>query len=123
MTRKDIARKATQLLNSQRNNLHVSLPEAEELVNLVTLIIAEAVENGETVTLRGFGSFKPVKRKTKTARNISTGQTIILPPTVLPKFTPAQEFCQRVAIGNSVEAVAGRVTTFGEAFEKAAICS
>lgn len=59
--------------------------------------IKKSVAKGEPVTLRGFGTFQTKTRKAKKARNISKGEEIILPETVVPHFKPAREFKDKVA--------------------------
>ena len=55
-----------------------------------------AIENGENVYLRGFGSFILKKRAKKTARNISKNTTIIIPEHNIPAFKPAKTFVNSV---------------------------
>ena len=55
-------------------------------------IIKDAVESGEDVTLRGFGTFKLKKRAKKIARNIKENKSVIIPPHYIPYFKPADEF-------------------------------
>ena len=61
----------------------------------------EEVENslsrGENVYLRGFGTFNLKKRATKTARNITKKETIIVPEHYIPAFKPCPEFQTMVA--------------------------
>lgn len=59
--------------------------------------IKEAMNQGEEVFLRGFGSFVIKRRAAKTARNISKNVTIIVPEHNVPAFKPAKEFLQVVA--------------------------
>lgn len=48
--------------------------------------------NGESVFLRGFGSFTTKTRKAKMARNITRQTTVFVPEHKIPHFKPAQEF-------------------------------
>ena len=54
------------------------------------------IENNN-VYLRGFGTFNLKKRATKTARNITQKETIIVPEHYIPAFKPCPEFQTRVA--------------------------
>ena len=58
--------------------------------------VKTAMEKGENVYLRGFGSFIVKKRAEKTARNISRNTTIIIPEHFIPSFKPAKTFVGRV---------------------------
>ena len=63
--------------------------------SLMTTII-DAMETGENVYLRGFGSFVVKKRAEKTGRDISKNTTIIIPEHYVPTFKPAKTFSERV---------------------------
>ncbi len=54
------------------------------------------LSNGESVFLRGFGSFIVKKRAEKTGRNISKNTTIVIPAHNLPVFKPSKEFVDKV---------------------------
>ena len=58
--------------------------------------IIDAMETGENVYLRGFGSFVVKKRAKKTGRNIKKNTTIIIPEHHIPSFKPAKIFVQDV---------------------------
>ncbi len=55
-----------------------------------------ALESGENVYLRGFGSFVVKERAEKTGRNISKNTTIIIPAHNIPSFKPAKIFIEGV---------------------------
>ena len=63
--------------------------------SLMTSII-DAMESGENVYLRGFGSFVIKKRAEKTGRNISKNTTIIIPEHFVPAFKPAKVFVDKI---------------------------
>ena len=63
--------------------------------SLMTTII-DAMETGENVYLRGFGSFVVKKRAEKTGRDISKNTTIIIPEHYVPTFKPAKTFVKGV---------------------------
>jgi len=55
-----------------------------------------ALENGENVYLRGFGSFIVKTRAEKTGRNISKNTTIKIPAHNIPAFKPSKTFTEGV---------------------------
>ena len=65
---------------------------------LDTLIgtIQSTVRRGNTVTLVGFGTFKPVKRAARVGKNPRTGVAVEIPAGVVPKFTPGSKFKSEV---------------------------
>jgi len=55
-----------------------------------------ALEKGDNVYLRGFGSFIIKTRAEKTGRNISKNTTIKIPAHNIPAFKPAKTFTEGV---------------------------
>ena len=70
--------------------------EAQAAVDCVLLSISNALKNGDTVSLVGFGSFKVVKRKARKGRNPQTGEEIDIKASNAPKFTPGQALKEAV---------------------------
>ena len=58
--------------------------------------VKKALEEGNNVYLRGFGSFVIKERAEKTGRNISKNTTIIIPAHNIPSFKPAKVFMEGV---------------------------
>ena len=58
--------------------------------------VKDALESGNNVYLRGFGSFIIKTRAEKTGRNISKNTTIIIPAHNIPSFKPAKVFMEGV---------------------------
>ena len=52
--------------------------------------IKASMKKGEDVRLPDFGTFKVAQRKAREGRNPSTGKTIQIPASIVPKFTPAK---------------------------------
>ena len=65
--------------------------------------VKTALETGENVYLRGFGSFVIKERAEKTGRNISKNTTIIIPAHNIPAFKPAKVFVEGVKSNVSVD--------------------
>ncbi|TYB32123.1 MAG: integration host factor subunit beta [Candidatus Mcinerneyibacterium aminivorans] len=70
--------------------------ESKEIINLLMEEIKKAVENEDSVELRGFGTFKTKTRKARTARNPHTGEKIKVPRKQVPYFKPSPKFKTRV---------------------------
>ena len=66
--------------------------ESSAAVEATMHAIKEAVSKGESVWLRGFGSFQAKKRKAKPARNISTGEKVDVQARTIPYFKPSKDF-------------------------------
>ena len=69
---------------------------ATALLNALIDSITQTVASGEKVTLVGFGSFEPRERKAREGRNPKTGETITIPATVVPVFSPGKDFKEAV---------------------------
>lgn len=85
MTKKELVQAVAQATGLQANQVN-------ETISQTLLAIRSAVESGEEVTIRGFGTFKPKACKAKTARNISTGEAVRVPAHMKPSFKAAAEF-------------------------------
>jgi integration host factor beta subunit len=55
-----------------------------------------AMAQGENVEIRGFGTFKVRKRKTRMARNPRTGDPVAVPSRSVPVFKPSKHLRTRV---------------------------
>ncbi len=65
--------------------------ETEAVVNGFMESVREALINGDTVHLRGFGSFKSEQRAPRTARNPRTNEEVKIGKRVVPVFKPSKE--------------------------------
>jgi len=79
----------------------VQLPKQKTEVVITEFLqaIMEALQDGNTVELRGFGSFSPRHRQARTGRNPRTGATIQSPAKTIPAFTAGKAFKEMVQIG------------------------
>lgn len=68
----------------------VSKASATETVDAMLNLITGAVEAGEKVTLRGFGTFQKKTRAARTGRNPQTGLPVEIPATTTMTFKAAK---------------------------------
>ncbi len=59
--------------------------------------LKEALITGETVEIRGFGTFKIKQRAARRARNPRTGEPVDIPEKFVPTFKPSRELKDAVA--------------------------
>jgi integration host factor beta subunit len=59
--------------------------------------VKKALAEGENIEIRGFGTFKVRRRKTRMARNPRTGDPVKVPARMVPVFKPSKHFRSRVA--------------------------
>lgn len=74
----------------------LSTSQATHAVEGIMDIVADALVEGKTILLRGFGCIKLVKRAAKPARDISKGKAIIVPERKRVKFTAYNELQERI---------------------------
>ncbi|WP_031438531.1 integration host factor subunit beta [Methylobacter tundripaludum] len=81
--------------------LNEKLPELQQrdvelAVNCMLEQMTAALEEGERIEIRGFGSFNIRHHTPRVGRNPKTGETIDLPEKVVIHFKPGKEFRDRV---------------------------
>lgn len=74
----------------------VNKKQAEAVVNSLFDSIILALEEGDKVELRGFGSFKTRERGAREGRNPKTGETVSVPPKRVPYFKPGKDLREKV---------------------------
>jgi len=78
------------LINKLSKEMDISKQEAEAGVNLFFQTIKEALQNGEEIELRGFGSFRFRQRGARAGRNPRTGKPVQVPPKQVLYFKPSK---------------------------------
>jgi nucleoid DNA-binding protein len=58
--------------------------------------VIDALESGDHIEIRGFGTFKVVKRAPRTGRNPRTGSEVKIASRKAPTFKPSKELRARV---------------------------
>jgi len=69
----------------------MSKKHAEKIVNTVFVSIIEALKKDDKIELRGFGSFRVRKRRSRKGRNPKTGDHVDVPEKRIPYFKPGKE--------------------------------
>ena len=64
---------------------------SEVIVDAVFSSIVGALQKGDKIELRGFGSFRIRRRDSRTGRNPKTGQGVVVPAKRVPYFKPGKE--------------------------------
>ncbi len=64
---------------------------SEVIVEAVFSSIVEALQRGDKIELRGFGSFRLRSRHSRTGRNPKTGAGVVVPAKRVPHFKPGKE--------------------------------
>lgn len=78
------------LIENVSKNADIKKGAAEAAVNAVFASIQAALAEGDEVKIAGFGTFKVKERKERTGRNPRTKETIVVPASKTPAFSPAK---------------------------------
>jgi nucleoid DNA-binding protein len=78
MNKGDLVNEVSKILKTKK--------EAQAAVDCVISSITNALENGDSVSLIGFGTFKVADRKARQGRNPKTGEEMYIPASKVPKF-------------------------------------
>ena len=91
----------------------LSKKHAEIIVNSVFSSITEALQNDDKIELRGFGSFRVRRRRSRQGRNPKTGDQVAVPEKRIPYFKPGKELKDLInsGPGTSADASPGDAAT------------
>jgi integration host factor subunit beta len=70
--------------------------ESEAVVETIFDSIIGALQGGDRIEIRGFGSFRTRQRRGRTGRNPKTGAKVEVPPKKIPFFKPSKELKDHV---------------------------
>lgn len=84
------------LIESIASSAKISKVAAEKGLNGMLTTMSAAMEDGERVTLVGFGSFCVVDRAPRLGRNPKTGESVPIPPRRAVKFRPGKELSKKI---------------------------
>src|SRR4029077_13877164 len=70
--------------------------ESEAVMETIFESIIGALQGGDRIEIRGFGSFRTRQRRGRTGRNPKTGAKVEVPPKRIPFFKPSKELKDHV---------------------------
>ena len=76
----------SELINEIADRTNAEKPDAEAMLSAFQDIVKEVLQNGETLTLVGFGTIKTSERKATTGINPRTKEKIQIPAKTVAKF-------------------------------------
>ena len=65
-------------------------------------VVKDSLTEGESIYIRGFGSFVNKKRAKKIARNISKNTAIVIDEHYIPSFKPSKMFVEKIKTSDKV---------------------
>jgi DNA-binding protein HU-beta len=81
----------TELIAKVAETTELTKKDASKAVDAIFDAIAEALKEGEKVSLIGFGNFEVRERAARKGRNPQTGEEIEIASSKLPAFKPGKE--------------------------------
>ena len=76
----------SELINSIATKAELSQKQAGAALDAAMSSITEALKDGNTVSLLGFGSFEVRTRAAREGRNPATGEKVMIPAAKVPGF-------------------------------------
>lgn len=86
----------SELIETISQELDMPARQASAILNTILETMMESLERGDSIEIRGFGSFVVKTYQPYTGRNPKTGQQIKVRPKKLPFFKVGKELKERV---------------------------
>ena len=101
----------SELIEKISESLKLPAGKAELIVNCVFDSMVKALQEGEGIEIRGFGSFTVREYKAYEGRNPRTGETVHVAPKKLPFFKVGKDLRERVNSAFTTGAAVGMAVT------------
>ena len=88
------------LINIVAKKLDITQVQSGIIVEAALRSIVNALQGGNEVEIRGFGSFRFRNRAPRKGRNPKTGEKVEVPPKRIPYFKPGKELKEQLNQGN-----------------------
>jgi integration host factor subunit beta len=85
-----------ELVDKLAADLQLTKRQTDAVVQTFLHCITEALREGDTVALRGFGRFRLRHRLPREGRNPKTGETVQIPAKKVPWFTAGRDLHARL---------------------------
>ena len=86
----------TELIANMAEYAGISKAAADRALLGFLETVTDSLQNGERVTLIGFGTFSVSERAARTGRNPQTGKAIKIPAKTVVKFKPGKKLADAV---------------------------
>lgn len=86
----------SELIEALAQELDMTTRQSASILNTLLETMMEAMERGDDIEIRGFGSFKVKEYKPYVGRNPKSGQQISIKPKNLPFFKVGKELKELV---------------------------
>lgn len=89
----------SQMIEALAQEVDLPLREASPITNTILETMIDALAGGDSIEIRGFGSFVVKEYESYTGRNPKTGDSIKVPPKKLPFFKVGKDLKEKVNTG------------------------
>ena len=86
----------SELIEALAEKINVPIREAASITNTIIDTMSDALARGESIEIRGFGSFVVKQYGSYTGRNPKTGEKILVAPKKLPFFKVGKDLREKV---------------------------
>lgn len=86
----------SELIEALAHEMDMPIRQASAILTTILETMMESLERGDSIEIRGFGSFVVKSYEPYTGRNPKTGQQIKVSPKKLPFFKVGKELKERV---------------------------
>lgn len=90
----------SQLIEALAQDANITLREAGPIVNTILDTMVETLAAGDSIEIRGFGSFVIKEYDSYVGRNPKTGDSIKVPPKKLPFFKVGKDLKEKVNLAD-----------------------
>lgn len=95
--------KNKELVQRIRQTTSGSAETTAELVEMTTGIIARILSQGDSLAIKGFGTFEVKKKEERLSVNPATGRRYLIPPKLVPGFKPGTTLKEKLKIHSGYE--------------------
>lgn len=82
------------LIDQIADSTELSKQDCEKIVSSLFVAITKALQAGERIEIRGFGTFNVKDKAARQARNPRTGETVSVPAKKVAAFKPSHEIAE-----------------------------
>ena len=86
----------SELIETLAQEINIPIRDASSITNTILEQMTETLGAGDSIEIRGFGSFVVKKYQSYKGRNPKTGQKISVPPKRLPFFKIGKDLKEKV---------------------------
>jgi len=91
------------IINQIASKTGVDKIEIATIIEGFFVIVKDSLADGNSIYIRGFGSFINKKRRKKIARNISKNTAIVIDEHYIPSFKPSKKFIKLIKASKKVK--------------------